>query len=219
MRKILSLMIVLSLVFPYLAGCEKTNTKIGYAGCLTGTNSELGVSGMYGALLAIEEINQSGGVKGKNLELVIKDDEDDIEKALKVDKELHKEGCIAIIGHMTSDMAELTVPYINENKILMISPTIAKASLSNIDDNFFRLIPSTEEQAKRIALEIRRQGINKVQILYSNQNSTFANCINYFLLEDLDSYRVSTEMLGGVSLEKKDEEYKQIIEKIENSDA
>lgn len=218
MKRKTAVCLVLLLSLFSLAGCGKENTKIGFAGCLTGTNSELGVSGMYGALLAVEDINQAGGIKGKKLELITKDDHGDSEAALKADKELAQEGCVAVIGHMTSDMAELTVPYINEKRMLMISPTIALPSLSDVDDYFFRLIPSTQEQSERIAEEIRKQNVKKVQIIYSEQNTVFANSINACLIENLSGHNVGMELLGAVGV-KDNPDYEEKINAIKESDA
>ncbi|WML37448.1 ABC transporter substrate-binding protein [Clostridium sp. OS1-26] len=156
-----------------LTGCSNKSIKIGYAGGLTGRNSELGVNGMYGATLAVEEINESGGINGRKLELVSKDDKNDKNTALQVDKDLVKEGCTAIIGHMTSSMSELTVPYINESKILMISPTIAVDGLSNKDDYFIRMIPENKQQADSIAKTMINKNISKVAILYEEDNRAF----------------------------------------------
>jgi len=219
MKKAMALLFTFLFCIVFLTNCERENVKIGFSGCLTGTNSELGVSGMYGALLAVEDINQAGGVKGQNLELIALDDEGNKENALKVDMELYQDGCIAIIGHMISEMAELTVPYINENRILMISPTIAKATLSDIDDYFFRLIPPNTSQAERIAGEIKKRNIKSVQILYSDQNVSFANCINNSLIEDLEENNIKTELLGAISIDKNNDLLKAQVDMILHSDA
>jgi len=219
MKKVLVVLLILILGFSILTGCKKENIKIGYAGCLTGTNSELGVSGMYGAMMEVDDLNQSGGIDGRKVELVIKDDQGDKDIALRVDKELVQEGCIAIIGHMTSDMAELTVPYANENKILMISPTIALPSLAGVDDYFFRLIPTTTDQAERIAKELITRNIKKVQIAYSDQNKVFASCISQSLIINLEKNRIQTELVGSIKAKKHNPEYEKTAQKIGSSDA
>jgi len=197
MKKILLPLIMLA-CFLLLAGCEKQNIKIGFAGGLTGTNSELGVSGMYGAQLAVDDLNQSGGIKGQELELIVKDDKGDKNAALNADQELREEGCVAIVGHMTSDMAELSVPYVNKNRVLMISPTIALPSLSGSDDYFFRLIPTTNDQAGRIVQELIKQGVRKVQLVYSEQNKVFAECINEYLINSLEEESIQAELIGSM---------------------
>jgi len=218
MKKVVSLAFCIIIAFILLNGCSNQDIKIGYAACLTGTNSELGVSGMYGATLAVEEINQAGGIKGQDLALITKDDEGKPEKGLAVDKELKAEGCIAIVGHMTSDMAETTVPYVNENEMLMISPTIALPSLSNQDDYFFRMIPTTADQANQIAEGIVGQNISKLQIICSKGNSIFANYITSSLVEQLTTRTIEIEVLEDFQTAARGK-FQQDIERIQNFDA
>jgi len=202
-----------------LNACSKQEIKIGYAASLTGTNSELGVSGMYGATLAVDDINQAGGINGQDIALITKDDEGNPEKGLAVDKELKAEECTAIIGHMTSNMATKTVPYINENGILMISPTIALPSLSNQDDYFFRMIPTTVDQANRIAEVIVAKHISKLQIIQSKENSIFANYITSAIVEQLSSSSIEIEVFDDFQTTVRDQSYQLNMERIQNSDA
>lgn len=195
MRKYILLLVISVLTSQLLIGCGSDPLKIGYAGSLTGSNSELGVNGMYGAQLAVDEINASGGIKGKKIELITKDDKGNKKTALEADREMIKEGCIAIVGHMTSDMAEMLVPYINEQKILMISPTMAIASLSDKDDYFLRLIPTTKQQAVALAGQIKKLDIADVLILYSNENAAFAECLTANLVSILDKSDIQSEKL------------------------
>ncbi len=49
-----------------LLSCEnKKPIKVGFSGCLTGKLSDLGIAGRNGAFIAVEEINASGGIKGR----------------------------------------------------------------------------------------------------------------------------------------------------------
>ena len=62
-KKIIGLILITAISL--LLGCTQDTVKIGYVGSLSGESSELGIEGMYGALLAVEEINMAGGVQGK----------------------------------------------------------------------------------------------------------------------------------------------------------
>jgi branched-chain amino acid transport system substrate-binding protein len=96
-------------------------------------------------MLATEEINRAGGIGGRPVELIVKDDMSYPETALMVDRQLIEEGVVAIIGHMTSAMSIVAVPMINEQKVHMISPTTTTNQLSRLDDHFFRIQPSSKE--------------------------------------------------------------------------
>ncbi|MGM0427217.1 MAG: ABC transporter substrate-binding protein, partial [Thermodesulfobacteriota bacterium] len=88
-------------------GCdrEKEPIKLGFSGCLTGRLSDLGTSGRNGAILAVEQVNEAGGINGRPVELIVRDDRQNKAEALRVDQELMAEGVVAIIGHMTSTMS------------------------------------------------------------------------------------------------------------------
>ena len=56
-----------------LSACKNDDPiKIGYANVLTTNQRDLGIEGMYGAQLAVKEINENGGINGRLLELIIK---------------------------------------------------------------------------------------------------------------------------------------------------
>lgn len=117
-----------------MQGCfKKKPVKIGFIGGLTGRVADLGTSGRDGVLLAVEEQNGKGGINGSPIELIIKNDRHDAETAKKVAMKLIDEGVTAVIGNMTSSMSVVTVPLINEHKVLMISPTTSTNSLTGQD--------------------------------------------------------------------------------------
>lgn len=133
----------LSIAFCLSGQCDaadKVPYKIGFVGGLTGRSSDIGIQGRNGAMIAVEEINEKGGINGRALELISKDDRQDPETALSVDRQLIEEGVIAIVGHMTSVMAEAVLPLINERRMLMISPTVSTDKLTGIDDYFLRVV-------------------------------------------------------------------------------
>lgn len=167
--------LIVSLILFSACSSGKQTIKLGFAGGLSGSGSNLGIDGMYGALLAVDKINEQGGINGKLLELVIKNDHNDPSKAPIVDKELVNEGCGIIIGHFISSVALDTVPFVNEGNVLMVSPTIAKDELSNLDDHFIRLIPSNVTQANLLSETIIELGVSNLGILYSNNNMLFAD--------------------------------------------
>ncbi len=128
-------------------GCTPSPFRIGFVGGLSGTMSDLGISGRDSLQLAAEVINEQGGIDGRSVELVIRDDRNDPDEAKKAVRELIDEDVRVIIGHMTSTMTQKTVPIANEHQVLMISPTTSTPELSGIDDYFLRVMP---ENTKRI---------------------------------------------------------------------
>ena len=155
-----------------------SSVKLGFSAGLSGLKSELGISGRNGAQLAVEEINRNGGIRGRKLELLVMDDKNDARIACAVDQSLAKQGVNIIIGHMVSSVAVDTVKNANENKILLISPTIATDELSHIDDNFIRVIASNKVQGYSLAKAVLRETtVRSIAIVYDENNASFARII------------------------------------------
>lgn len=174
--------ITLIMTMMMLIACQKTSTiKIGIVGTMTGANSDLSISGRRGVEIAVEEINQKGGIDGRKVELVVKDDKNDPEVALQKDQEFVAEGIQLIIGHYTSGMMVPSMDYINSQEILMVGPTISNDNFSGKDDNFIRLIASTKEQAMVLTDMAQKLNHNRVTILYDERNKGFTDqlVLNY----------------------------------------
>lgn len=162
---------------------DRNPIKIGFAATLSGINSELGVSGRNGATLALNRINENGGINGRPLELISKDDQNDVDIALDIDNAFFNEGIHLIIGHMTSQMAVTTVPFINEKHMLMLSPTIAADDLTGKEDYFYRVIPSNKTQAWTISEKMKSDGLEKVGVVIDCSNPLFTTTLRAFFTE------------------------------------
>jgi branched-chain amino acid transport system substrate-binding protein len=167
--------------------------KIGFVGGLTGRFSDIGISGRNGVTLAVEEANAAGGIRGKSIEVVAKDDHGDTNAVIAVDRELVAEGVAVIIGHMTSAASVAAMPFLNSPEaqgILMISPTTRTSKLTGLDDNFFAIMPPLKTATKVQADYVTKIGIKKMVILYDLANRAFA--------EDWDTnFSVTYSALGG----------------------
>jgi len=151
-----------------LAGCQKEPLRIGGAFNLSGRHYDLGVSGRNGATLAVEDLNAAGGIDGRRLELVVRDDEQEPEAARRAVQALADLGVVAIVGHMTSAMTEATLAQANQARVLMISPTTSAAKYQGLDDWLVLLNLST--RASTAAIVARMTRIEKVRRLVAVQD-------------------------------------------------
>ena len=92
--------------------------KIGVAGPFTGGSSSMGVSMRDGVRLATEEINKSGGVLGRQLQLIERDDEAKNERGVQIAQELiNKEKVTATVGYINTGVALASQRFFQEAKI------------------------------------------------------------------------------------------------------
>ena len=164
---------------------------LGFVGGLSGRVADLGISGRNGAILAVENINSSGGVGGRQVKLMVMDDKQTAEIADKAVNELIDQGVVAIIGPMTSSMAMHLVPIINEKEVVMMSPTVTTTYLSDKDDYFFRVSNTTKSYATIMAQYLYNSlAIKKVAVAYDLRNKAYTESW-------LEDFRKEFERLSG----------------------
>ena len=164
---------------------------LGFVGGLSGRVADLGISGRNGATLAVENINSSGGVGGRQVKLMVMDDKQTAEIADKAVNELIDQGVVAIIGPMTSSMAMHLVPVINEKEVVMMSPTVTTTYLSDKDDYFFRVSNTTKSYATVMAQYLYKSlAIKKVAVAYDLRNKAYTESW-------LEDFRKEFEKLSG----------------------
>jgi len=153
---------------------KRQSIKIGLSVTLTGLYPNLGREIRDGALLAIQMINEEGGVKGKPLKLIIKDNKYNIEQAKKNYEELVKEGVIAVLGPATSTTAKALLPLINEKRVLSIAPTPSSTELAGLDDYLIRLRPTSKQDAEVLAKYLTEKiKPQKIVIVYDVLNPVY----------------------------------------------
>jgi branched-chain amino acid transport system substrate-binding protein len=107
-----------------LLGCQKTGEtiKIGLAGVQTGPDGEIGTAPIRGSQIAIDEWNAKGGVLGKKIESVTRDDEGKPNQAVAVAQELVSAGVVAVVGHFNSGCTLPASDVYHQAGILQITP-------------------------------------------------------------------------------------------------
>ncbi len=166
-----------------LLGCGRPEpVRIGFVGGTSGRVADLGIAGRDSVQLAIERCNQDGGINGRPVQLITRDDEQNPEKAVLVVKELIGQGVVAIIGPMTSSMGIVLAPVVNEAGVLLMSPTVTTEELSGKDDQFFRVSSTTREYATRSArYQLRSTAMRRMAAAYDLGNRSFTeNWLNNF---------------------------------------
>lgn len=168
------------------SGCvHKEPVLIGVVGTMTGNNSDLSVSGRRGIEMAVKEINESGGINGRLVELVIKDDKNDPGQAEKIVDEFVNEGIELVIGNYTSGMLLAAYDTIIKSNLLYLAPTVSADSLNGIDDNFIRFIPTTALQADIIIQDVKKNKYNRFLIISDQKNIGFSEALRNNFEEQL----------------------------------
>jgi branched-chain amino acid transport system substrate-binding protein len=118
---------------------DHSTLKVGYYGDLSGPTFNFGQSARNGVLMAADEINLSGGINGRRIDVVIEDDQGRAEMAAaKAGKLIDADKVIAVIAGGTSGNSRAAAPKAQVSKIPLISPSATDPAVTQIGDFVFR---------------------------------------------------------------------------------
>lgn len=151
--------------------------KIGVTGPFTGGSSSMGVSMRDGVRLATKEINNAGGIDGKKIELIERDDEAQNARGVAIAEELvNKEKVIADVGFINTGVALAAQRIFQDAKIPVFNNVATGTVITRQFDKepvnyVFRNSARDEIQAPMIVNEaIDKRGFKKVAILADSTN-------------------------------------------------
>ncbi len=133
------------LLLSYLPSCKKETPAsgeilIGEFGSLTGTTATYGISVKNGIDMAIKDANDTGGILGKKIRVIVEDDQGKPEEAQTVVTRLiTKERVVAVLGEVSSSRSLAAAPVCQQNKIPMISPSSTNPRVTKVGDYIFRV--------------------------------------------------------------------------------
>ena len=92
--------------------------KLGLVAAMSGQSAKSGEAIVRGLSIALDEINAKGGVLGKKVELVVRDDESNPAKGVVAARELvQREKVTALFGGLDTPVSIAIVPVANQNKV------------------------------------------------------------------------------------------------------
>jgi len=160
----------------------------------TGDLAFLGPPEIAGAQLAVQEINEAGGVLGQDVRLEQGDSGDtSTDIATQTVDRLLQAGVNAIIGAASSSVSLTVIDTIVGAGVVMFSPANTSDQFTGYDDKglYFRTAPADTLQARALADLIAEDGANTVGILARNDSygngladNTMANLLSDGLSED-----------------------------------
>lgn len=174
-----------------LLGCgPETPVRVGFIGGLSDRNSDVGQAGHNGVVLAVEQINRVGGIHGRQVELISRDDAQNRETAEKSAGELAAARVDAVIGPFTSGVATAVVPVLAQTDTLIISPTLTSMAFYGKDDNLVRINRTTRDNAGDYARVLHERGQRRIAVAYDVRNRSFTESW-------LDEFRRAFTAIGG----------------------
>ena len=172
-------LLMTALVAFSLSAAAADPIKIGLSGPFTGGSSPMGISMRDGVRLAADEINKAGGVLGRPIQLIERDDEAKNERGVQIAQELvNKEKVVADLGFINTGVSLASQRFYQEAKIPVLN-NVATGSLvtkqflpPEFSDNYiFRTSANDTIQSGMIVEEaVVKRKFTKVAILADSTN-------------------------------------------------
>lgn len=168
----------LSLLALSLAGCApedaapEDGVKVGLLLPFTGTSSATSSNFERAAMFAASNVNVSGGIHGKKLQLIAADTHSELERAEQSVEALLDQGIKVLIGPESADIASAIAPRLAERGVVLLSPLVGAADDLTVDCEtpWFRLAPSARSLGEALAKELDAHGIGRVALLYAGDS-------------------------------------------------
>lgn len=146
--------------------------RIGVIGPFTGGSAAMGVSMRQGIELAAGEINRAGGILGRPLQLVERDDQANNDRGARIAARLTGPDRVdAAVGLVNTGVALAALPYFEQARIPLILSVATGSLLTRLfappeyaENYIFRVSPSTAVEVRKIAQIVRARGYRRIAI-------------------------------------------------------
>ena len=182
MKKFISVMLVAAMAATALTGCGSNSSSsskkdadkyyIGGIGPTTGATAIYGTAVKNGAQIAVDEINASGGINGKQIEYRFEDDQNDAEKAVNAYNTLKDWGMQMLVGTTTTAPCIAVAGKTASDNVFQITPSASSPDvLSSGNGNVFQVCFTDPNQGVASAQYIAENKLaTKIGIIYDSSD-------------------------------------------------
>lgn len=151
------------------SGGEKV--YIGWVAPLTGTSANDGQQMLNGAKLAAKEINDAGGINGKQIEIVSQDDKSDPKEAANIAQKFTGDKRLAaVLGNYNSSCVLAGAPIYDQEKLPVVHVGTSPVFTKEKHDYLFRISVTDAFQGSFVTKWMTDQGQKNPAIIYENDD-------------------------------------------------
>lgn len=187
-----------------VSSAQAESLKIGIAGPVTGPVAQYGDMQKIGAMMAIRQINEAGGVNGQTLEGIIYDDACDPKQAVAVANRIVNDDIRHVIGHLCSSSTEPASDIYEEEGVLMITAASTSPSITEKGyELIFRTIGLDSLQGSLAAAHIRDH-VKPERLAVIHDKQQYGEGLATTVKDLLAADGIEAEMFEGVTPGDKD---------------
>ena len=190
MKKAVSIFLVLAMAVGCFVGCGSKEAKkdadkfyIGGIGPTTGDAAIYGTAVMNGAQIAVDEINEAGGINGKKIEFNFQDDQSDAEKSVNAYNTLKDWGMQVLMGTVTTTPCVAVADKTAQDNMFEVTPSASSTDVI-AGDNVFQVCFTDPNQGTKSAQYIGENKLaKKVAVIY-NSSDVYSSGIEAKFIEE-----------------------------------
>ena len=160
-------------VSPSPQGVSDKEIRFGQSAALTGISKNLGISMQAGILSAFEEANRKGGVHGRTLKLITRDDGYESELAVQAVTELiHNDKVFSLVGGVGTPTSKAVVPIVAQTPLLFIGPFTGASFLrTSYPNTVINVRASYSQETREMVLRLKKDlKVSRISVLYQNDS-------------------------------------------------
>lgn len=225
MKKLLAMMVCSCMVLTLVAcgekGSDEDVIKIGLNYEQTGSAATYGQDHVDGIQLAVDEINENGGINGKKIELVVMDNKTDTNEVVNVATTLiDDEEVVAILGPATSGATATGMEIGNKKGIPTLSASSTRDDIpfdkkGNVIKYGFKICYSDSYQGPILASFAIKKGATKA-VIFGDATTDYSKGLSKSFKEQFT--KEGGTIVSEVTYQEKDTDFQAQITKIKDLD-
>ena len=175
-------------------GVSDTEISFGQSAALTGISKNLGLSMQAGLRAAFNEANRKGGVHGRTLKLITRDDGYESELAVKAVSDLiHKDKVFSLVGGVGTPTSKAVVPIVAQTPLLFIGPFTGASFLrKSYPNTVINVRAAYSQETREMVLRLKKDlKISRISVLYQNDS---------YGLDGLAGVRSAVKSIKGIKI-------------------
>lgn len=170
-RASIAVLWALACAFPggaaHAQGVTKTTILIGQSSPFSGSNKELGDDIREGLQAYFKQVNASGGVHGRSIELIALDDGNDAKRSGENARILiEQRGVLALIGYASATLSLPAFPFVEKNKVAFVGPFTGAEPMRTFRRNVYNIRASYGDELEKIVDFYTTTGMKKFSIIH-----------------------------------------------------
>ena len=177
-----------------LQGVSDKEVFFGQSAALTGISKDLGLNMQAGLKAAFNEVNQKGGVAGRKIRLITRDDGYESDQAVhNVRRLIHEDKVFSLVGGVGTPTSKSIVPIVAQTPLLYIGPFTGASFLrSSYQNTVVNVRASYAQETMEMVSRLKRDlKISRIGVLYQNDS---------YGLDGLDGIEKAVKSIKGIHI-------------------